>query len=105
MDSHSVSSRVPSSVASATVKIGGIVFDNNMYDAKGDVLYVNVGDPGDAVDWIGTAEGDGTCHGPDGSLIGLTILNARLRLQEDGKIELTLPEHTVSVTDLGDLLT
>ena len=101
MDSHGVSPRV----ASKTVKIGGIVFDNNMYDAKGDVLYVNVGDPGDAVDWIGTAEGDGTCHGPDGSLIGLTILNAKHRLEQDGKIELTLPEHTVAVTDLGDLLT
>ena len=35
----------------------------------------------------------------------MTILNARLRLEQDGKIELTLPEHTVSVTDLGDLLT
>ena len=105
MDSHSVSSRVPSSVASKTVKIGGIVFANNRYDATGDVLYVNVGDPGDAVDWIGTAEGDGTSHGPDGSLIGMTILNAKLRLEQDGKIELTLPEHTVAVTDLGDLLT
>ena len=105
MDSHSVSSRAPSSVASKAVTIGGIVFANNRYDAKGDVLYVNVGDPGDAVDWIGTSEGDGTSHGPDGSLLGLTILNAKLRLQQDGKIEFTLPEHTVAVTDLGDLLT
>ena len=100
MESHGVSSRV----ASKTVKTGGIVLDNNTYDAKGDVLYVNVGDPGDAVDWFGTAEGDGTSHGPDGSLIGLTILNAKLRLEQDGKIELTLPEHTVPVTDLGELL-
>lgn len=100
MDSLGVSARV----TSKTVKIGGIVFDNNCYDAEGDILYVNVGDPGDAVDWIGTAEGDGTSHGPDGSLIGMTILNARLRLEQDGKIELTLPEHTVVVTDLGDLL-
>ncbi len=100
MDSHGISARV----ASKTVRIGGIVFDNNRYDAKGDVLYVNVGDPGDAVDWIGTAEGDGTSHGPDGSLVGLTILNAKLRLEQEGKIELTLPEHTVAVTDLGDLM-
>ena len=35
----------------------------------------------------------------------MTILNAKLRLEQDGKIELTLPEHTVAVTDLGDLLT
>ena len=100
MDSHGVSARA----AARTVKIGGIVFDNCEYDARGDVLYVNVGDPGDAVDWIGTAEGDGTSHGPDGSLIGMTILNARRRLERDGMIELTLPEHRVRVTDLGDLL-
>lgn len=56
MDSHSVSSRIPSSVDSKTVTIGGIVFANNRYDATGDVLYVNVGDPGDAVDWIGTED-------------------------------------------------
>jgi uncharacterized protein YuzE len=99
MDSHGVSARA----AAKTVKIGGIVFDNCEYDRRGDVLYVNVGDPGAAVDWIGTAEGDGTSHGPDGSLIGLTILNARARLEEDGKIELTLPEHTVVVTDLGNV--
>ena len=105
MDSHSVSSRVPSGVASKAVTIGGIVFANNRYDATADVLYVNVGDPGDAVDWIGTADGDGTSHGADGSLIGMTILTATLRLEQDGKIELTLPEHTVAVTDLGDLLT
>lgn len=86
------------------MKIGGIVFDNCEYDAQGDVLYANVGEPGDAVSWIGTSEGDGTSHGPDGSLIGLTILNARHRLEHDGKIELTLPEHTVTVTDLGGVL-
>ena len=100
MDSHGVSSRA----TSKALKIGGIVFDNVLYDRRGDVLYVNVGDPGDAVDWIGTAEGDGTSHGSDGSLIGMTILNARARLEEDGKIELTLPEHRVEVSDLGDAL-
>lgn len=100
MDSHGVSAkRVASSV-----KIGGIVFDNCEYDAEGDVLYVNVGDPGDAVAWIGTAEGDGTSHGPDGNLIGMTILNARMRFEQDGAIELTLPEHTVRVTDVGGVL-
>ena len=98
MDSHSVSTPA----TAKTVKIGGIVFDNVSYDRQGDVLYVNVGDPGDAVDWIGTAEGDGTSHGPDGSLIGMTILNARARLEQDGRIEITLPEHRVEVRDLGD---
>ena len=99
MDSHRVSAKV-----AAAVKIGGIVFDNNFYDRDVDVLYVNVGDPGDAVDWDGTAEGDGTSYGGDGSLIGMTILNAKRRLEEDGQIELTLPEQKVVVSDLGDLL-
>ena len=35
----------------------------------------------------------------------MTILNAKLRLEQDGKIELSVPELTVAVTDLGDLLT
>jgi uncharacterized protein YuzE len=99
MGSHSIPTK-----HAASVTIGGIVFDNCEYDAEGDVLYVNVGDPADAVDWIGTAEGDGTSHGPDGSLIGMTILNARFRIEQEGKIELTLPEHKVVVTDLGDVL-
>jgi uncharacterized protein YuzE len=85
------------------VKIAGIEFDNVLYDSKGDVLYLNVGDPKTAVDWDGTPEGDGTCYGPDGSLVGLTILNVRLRLKEDGKIVLTLPEHRVEASDLEEI--
>ncbi len=99
MDSHSV----PAQVA-GTVMIAGVEFDNVEYDRKGDVLYLHVGEPDTAVDFDGTAEGDGTSYGPDGSLVGLTILNARLRLEEDGKIVLTLPEQRVEATDLGDAL-
>lgn len=90
--------------AASTVIVGGIAFDNNHYDRRGDVLYLHVGDPSTAVDFDGTSEGDATRYGPDGSLVGLTILNAKLRLADDGKIELTLPEHRVEVTDLGDAL-
>src|SRR3990172_2812651 len=100
MDSHSVHARL----ASKTVKVAGIEFDNIVYDSRGDVLYLHVGDPASAVDFDGTAEGDGTSYGPDGSLVGITILNARLRLEQDGEIVLTLPERTVRATDLGDAL-
>ncbi len=86
----------------AGVTVGGIVFDHVLYDAEADVLYLRVGDPDDAVDALGTAEGDGAYQAADGSLIGLTILNAKLRLEEDGKIELTFPEQKIVVTDLGD---
>lgn len=99
MDSHSVPTR-----SAATVTIGGIVFDNNLYDRDVDVLYLHVGDPADAVDALGTDEGDGTFHAADGSLVGLTILNAKLRLEQDGKIELTTPRQKLIVTDLGAVL-
>ena len=100
MDSHRVSERV----AAGPVKVAGVEFDDNFYDREVDVLYLHVGPPGTEVAWDGTAEGDGTSYGPDGSLVGLTILNARARLEEDGKIELTLPEHRVEVRDLGGTL-
>ena len=99
MDSHGV----PKTIAT-TVKIAGIEFDRVVYDREGDVLYLHVGDPSSAVDFDGTAEGDGTSYGPDGSLVGITILNARLRLEQDGKIVLTLPEQRVETVDLGDAL-
>ncbi len=100
MDSHSVPTQRPT----GALKVDGIVFDNNVYDREADVLYLHVGEPSEAVDAIGTAEGDGSFHGPDGSLVGLTILNARLRLEKDGKIELTLPDRTLVITDFGDVL-
>lgn len=87
-----------------TVTVAGIEFDNNFYDHEADVLYLHAGDPASAVDFGGTPEGDHTRYSADGSLVGITILNPRLRLEEDGKIELTLPEQRVEVRDLGDIL-
>ena len=87
-----------------TVKIAGIEFDNNDYDASGDVLYLHVGDPSSAVDWEDTVEGDGVRYGSDGSIVGITILNARKRLDRDGKIVLTLPEQRIEATELDDVL-
>ena len=98
MESHGVHTQRPAT----TVTVAGITFDNNLYNREGGVLYLHVSEPANAVDFDGTAEGDATRYGPDGSLVGMTILNARVRLEEDGKIELTLPEHRVEVRDLGD---
>ena len=86
------------------VKLAGIEFDNNFYDAEVDVLYLHVGDPASAVEWDDSAEGDGLRYGADGGLIGITILNARTRLRRDGKLTITMPSHRVETSDLGDLL-
>jgi len=90
--------------AATLVNSGGIMFDNNFYDCEVDVLYLHVGGPSTAVDFDGTAEGDATRYGPDGRLVGLTTLNARSRLEKDGRIELTLPEQHLMVSDLGEAL-
>jgi uncharacterized protein YuzE len=86
------------------VTIAGITFDRVSYDHEGDVLYLHVGEPSSAVDFDGTPEGHHTRYGPDGSLVGLTIVNARWLLENEGEIVVTLPEQTVRATDLGDVL-
>lgn len=87
------------------VKLAGIEFDNTLYDSEADVLYLHVGDPATAVDWEDSEEGDGLRYGPEGNLVGITILNARRRLDRDGKIVITMPAHRIEATDLGDVLT
>ena len=88
-----------------SVKIAGIEFDNVDYDAEEDILYVHVGDPASAVAWDESPEGDGLRFGIDGSLVGITILNARGRVDADGEIAITLPQQRVVVKDLGGALT
>jgi uncharacterized protein YuzE len=87
-----------------SIKIAGIEFDRIAYDAPVDVLYLHVGDPAADREWDETAEGDGVSYAPDGSLVGLTILNARRRLEGDGEISITLPEQRIVARDLGDAL-
>ena len=98
------SDRVQTDVAAMKVKVAGIEFDRVVYDEGGDVLYLHVGDPGSAVDFDGTPEGHAVRYGSDGSLVGITILNARWLLENEGKIVLTLPEQRVEATELGDIL-
>ncbi len=86
------------------VEIAGVRFQEVDYDSEADVLYLSAGGGKGAVDWGESAEGDGLRYGSDGSLVGITILNARRRLERDGKIVITLPEQQVEATGLGDVL-
>ncbi len=74
------------------IKIGDTTFDNAAYDEKGDVLYLHVGQPRAASDGDETPEGHAVRFGEDGSLIGLTIINARWLLDRDGEIVVTMPK-------------
>lgn len=87
-----------------SVRLGGIEFDNVDYDREADVLYLHVGEPRTAVDWDESPEGHHLRFGADGQLVGITIVNARWLLDEDGVIVITLPERRIETRDLGDVL-
>lgn len=87
-----------------SVKFGGIEFDNVFYDREADVLYMHVGPSKTAVDWDESPEGHHLRFGADGAIVGITIVNARRILEEDGKIVVTLPEHQIETTDLDAVL-
>ena len=78
------------------------MFDNNFYDREVDVLYLHVGEPSIAVDFDETAEGDAlrarreTRRAHDSE--------CTIPLEKDGRIELTLPEQHLMVSDLGEAL-
>lgn len=78
------------------VKIDDLVFDRANYDADADVLYLTRGGSNMAADAALTPEGHGVRYGPDGQVIGVTIINARWLLERDGHLTITLP-HAVRV--------
>jgi uncharacterized protein YuzE len=83
------------------IKIDGLVFDRASYDPDGDVLYLARGEPAEASDAALTPEGHGIRYDAEGRVIGVTIINARLLLDRDGHLTITLP-HEVHV-DASDL--
>jgi uncharacterized protein YuzE len=76
-----------------TVTIGNMTFEHATYDERGDVLYLHVGERRPAADSDGTPEGHAVRYGPDGEIIGITIVNARWLLDRDGKVTITMPER------------
>lgn len=87
-----------------SVKIAGIEFDNVDYYREGDVLYLWVGEPRRPGYDDASPEGHYLQFGEDGSLIAITIVNARRILEREGRITITLPERQVEAIDLGDAL-
>jgi uncharacterized protein YuzE len=87
------------------IRIGPVVFDHADYDAENDVLYLHVGEPGEA-------EGEDT---PEGHIlrfepgtqriVGLTVLGAQAILDRDGELRVTIPESVkASADDLAPAL-
>jgi uncharacterized protein YuzE len=87
-----------------SVTIAGIEFDNVDYYREGDVLSLWVGEPRRPASDDASPEGHYLQFDEDGALIAITIVNARYIFEREGKIPITLPEHRIEATDLGEVL-
>jgi len=79
------------------VTIAGITFDNVLYDAPADVLYLHVGDPNSAVAFDESPEGHHLRFNAVGELVGITIVSAKWLLEQNGKLDITLPPQHLQV--------
>jgi uncharacterized protein YuzE len=68
-------------------------FDRVLYDEGADVLYLHVGDPTQAVAFGESPEGHALRYGPDGELVGLSIVNAKRLLDDAKPIMITISER------------
>jgi uncharacterized protein YuzE len=79
-----------------TITIGATKFDHVDYDADADVLYLRVGPERVPAESYGTPEGHNVRYAEDGSVIGVTIVNARWLLERDDEIRITIPSRVSS---------
>ncbi|MEX1143010.1 MAG: DUF2283 domain-containing protein [Thermoleophilaceae bacterium] len=86
------------------ITIAGIAFDRHHYDARGDVLYLNVGEPRVEASGVETPEGHGIHYDEDGAVIGLTLLNVRWTLERQGEITVTWPDEHLAAEALDPVL-
>ena len=83
----------PTVVERVNITIGPVVFDHADYDADVDVLYLHAGYPQPA-EGEETPEGHVLRYAPGTqTIVGLTVINARWRLQRDGQLTVTIPER------------
>lgn len=86
------------------ITIAGITFDHHHYDPRGDVLYLNVGEPRAAARGLETPDGHAIHYDESGAVIGLTLLNVRSILERDGSLTLTLPPEHLEADALEPVL-
>jgi uncharacterized protein YuzE len=76
-----------------SVRIGHYEFDQATYDAEGDVLYLRIGPARAAERTYATREGHAVRFDERGQVIGITIVNAKLLSERDGKVTITFPDR------------
>jgi uncharacterized protein YuzE len=73
-----------------TIRLGLLEFDHVVYDEKADVLYLSVGEPEEAARQEATPEGHAVRYDRGGNVIGMTLVNAKWLVEQDGKIDVTM---------------
>lgn len=87
------------------IRLGAHEFDDVVYDAEGDVLYLHRGKPVPAAETLATPEGHAVRLDETGEIIGITIVNAKWLAERDGGITISTPEHIqTSASDLAPAL-
>ncbi len=86
------------------ITIAGIPFDHQHYDERGDVLYLNVGNPRAAARSLETADGHAIHYDESDAVIGITLLNVRRTLEREGRLTLTLPAEHLTADALTPVL-
>jgi uncharacterized protein YuzE len=74
------------------VRIGNHEFDDVLFDAERDVLYMHKGKPVPARKTVPTPEGHAVMLDENGDIIGITVVNARWLAERDGRITVTVPK-------------
>lgn len=87
-----------------SITIAGVTFEDHEYDDRGDVLYLNVGEPQAAARTLETAEGHAVHYDGNWTVIGLTLLNVRWTLEHEGALTLTWPPTRVGEEQLNGAL-
>jgi uncharacterized protein YuzE len=75
------------------ITVGRTTFDRVHYDPEADVLYLHVGEPDHAVEFDESPEGHALRSDRNGTLVGLTIVNAKRLLDGKSPISVTIPER------------
>ena len=84
------------------IHLGPYTFDDVVYDAAGDVLYMSIGEPRPAYDSPPTAEGHIVRYNENYEVVGVTIVGAKWWLEAKGELKVTLPE-TPAVADTREV--
>lgn len=87
------------------IAVAGVTFDHVVYDAKGDVLYLHVGEPSSASVFDESPEGHALRFDAVGNLVGITIINAKWLLRHSEPLVITVPKRvTVDPSALAPLI-